>query len=85
MDRDALVPDVIKNAIVGCWGPPDIVFRLQPIDGYDYVQTRQTRPGWTHRSEGAGNELHVDSARQEQRNQQLQFAIPDQRVTPDDG
>jgi hypothetical protein len=27
----------------------------------------------------------MDSARQEQGNEQLKFAIPDQRVTPDDG
>jgi hypothetical protein len=58
---------------------------LQAIDGYDYVQARQIRPGRTHPSEGTGNDLHVDSARQEQGNEQLKFAIADQRVTPDDG
>ena len=36
------------------------------------------------RPEGAGDNLDVDSARQKQWNQQLQFAIPDQRVAPDD-
>jgi len=59
------------------------VFRLQAINGYDYVQTLQTCPGRAHRSEGAGNNLHVDSASQEQGNQQFQLAIPNQRVASD--
>ena len=77
MDRDTLVTDILKDAIVGCRCPPDIVFGLQAIDGYDYVQARQIRPGRTHPSEGTGNDLHMDSARQEQGNEQLKFAIPD--------
>src|SRR5712664_3263196 len=85
MDCDPLIHDVLKNAIIGCRRSPEIVFRLQPIDGYDYVQTRLTRPSRTHGSEGAGNNLHMDSARQEQGNQQLQFAIPYQRIATDDG
>jgi hypothetical protein len=85
MHGDALVPDVFQNAIVGCRCPADIVFRLQSIDGDDYVQSRQTCPGRTHRSEGAGNDLHMDSTSHEEGNQQLKLAVPDQRVTPDDG
>src|SRR6266404_102891 len=77
MDRDPLPNDVLKNAIVGCRRSPHIVLRLQPINGHNYVQMREPRPSRTHRSEGAGNNLHVDSARQQQGNQQLEFAITD--------
>src|SRR4029453_2537678 len=64
MNRDPLPLDVLENAIVGCWRSPDIVFRLQAINEYDDVESRQNCPSWTHRPERTGNNLDVDSARQ---------------------
>ncbi len=84
MDRDSLSRDVSQNAVVGCWGAPGIVFGLQTVDRHGDVQVLKLRPCGPHRSERAGDNLHVDSARQERRNHQLQFTIADQRVTTDD-
>jgi hypothetical protein len=84
VNGDPLPHDVSQNTVIRCRCPPEIVFRLQPVDGHDYVQSLQAGPGRTHCSESAGYDLHVDSARQQGGNQQLQFAIADQRVASDD-
>lgn len=84
MDRDSLSRDVSENAIVRCRGAPGIVFGLQTVDGHDDVQPLKLRPRGTQGSERAGDNLDVDSARQQRWNHQLQFTIADQGVATDD-
>jgi outer membrane receptor protein involved in Fe transport len=84
MDRDSLSRNVSENAVVGCRCAPGIVFGLQSIDRHGDVQVLQLRPGGTQGSERAGDNLHVDSARQQRWDHQLQFTIADQGVATDD-
>ena len=83
MNRHLLPDDISQDALVGGRRSPNVVFRLQSIDGYDYVQTLKTCPACSHGAEGAGYNLHVDSTAEQEGNQQFQLAKADQGVATD--
>jgi hypothetical protein len=69
---------------VGCGRPPEIVLGLQSVDRYHDIQMWQCRPASRKGTKGAGHNLHVDSTIEQKRDQDLQFAIPNQRIASDD-
>ena len=61
------------------------MFRLQPVDRDDDVQSGYRRPGFGKRAEGAGDQLNVDTFVQNQRDEGFHFPITDERVSTNDG
>ena len=85
MDGDALPGDVFQNAVVGSRGSADVMLRLQAVHGDGNMQVVETRPGGAHGPEGAGYQLNVNSALNQERNQQFEFPKANQRIATDDG
>jgi len=84
MDRDLLARNVSQDSSVGGRRTPDIVLGLQSVNRHDDLQIGQRRPRRRKRPEGARDDLDVNASIEQQRNHQLELAIADQRVTPDD-
>ena len=77
--------DVLENPIVGRRGAADVVLRLQAVDRYDDREARDAAPLGGNLANGTGDELHVDAALREQRQNRRQLAIPHERFAADDG
>src|ERR1700683_2631041 len=82
MNGHARPLDVPEDAFVGSRCTPRVVFRLQAIDGYDYIQLPEFLPGGWDWPEGAGDDLCMYTAAFNVWQQQLEFTITNQRVAP---
>lgn len=84
MYRYLVAFDISQDSFIGSRLSPQIVFRLQPVDGHNDLETLQAGPGERDWSKSAGNDLHVRLSDQ-LGEKNLEFAIPNQRVAADDG
>src|SRR5260221_560545 len=62
-----------------------VVLRLQAVDRDDDRQTRDAAPLGGNLADRAGDELHVDAALREERQNRRQLTIPHERFSADDG
>jgi hypothetical protein len=60
------------------------MLRLKTIDGDDNVDMVRFLPAAGNDAEGAGYNLHMDTALHEPRHQNLEFSIPYKRIATDD-
>lgn len=84
VDGDFLSGDVFQNASVGGGGTASVVFGLQAINGNDDVQARHVGPSGVRGTEGAGDDLHVDSTSEQLGNERLELAITNQGIAADE-
>jgi hypothetical protein len=75
---------VLQDAVVRCRRPAGVVLRLQAVDRHDHVHARDRRPLSGNLADGARDQLDVDAALREQREQLVQLAVADERLAPDD-
>ena len=75
--------DVLEDAIVGGRRPPRVVFGLEAVDGDDDLQAWNVAPLERYLAHGARDDLHVNPAFRQQRQQRVQLAVADERLAAD--
>ena len=85
VDRDASVLDVGEDAFVGSGFSANVVFGLEAIDGDDHVEFAPTLPVFGDDAESAGNDLRMDVAAIEFREELLKLAVANEGIAADEG
>jgi hypothetical protein len=75
--------DVLQDPVVGGRCPSDVVLGLKTIDRHHDLKAPQSDPLRWNRTDGAGDELRVDAAVGEHRQNLSKLAIPHERLTAD--
>ncbi len=73
--------DIFDDPVVGCRTAPYIMLRLKSINGNRNIESRDGRPTQRNLAESAGHQLNVDAALGQLRQQNIQFAITNKRIT----
>src|SRR5262245_10102697 len=76
--------DVFEDPIVGRGLPPLVVLRLQAVDRHDHLEPRETGPFLRNRADGARDDLRLNTALGEHRQDRTQLTIADERLAADD-
>jgi hypothetical protein len=84
MYRNPLSRDIVENAIVRSGFAARVMFGSQTVDRNRHGQAIHLRPRRGQRPERTRNELHVNTALDQLRNDALHLAIPHQRIAPDE-
>ena len=80
-----LMPDdVLQDALVGRRLPAGIVLRLQTVDRDDDRETAEAVPLLGNFADGARDQLHVNAAIRQDRQQRPELSVADQRLSTDD-
>jgi hypothetical protein len=85
VDGDVLAFDVFEDPLIGGGGAADVVIGLEAINGDDYGEVFEIRPIRGDGAEGAGDELDMDTALEEEGDHGFDFAVADERVAADEG
>jgi hypothetical protein len=84
MHRDLVPGYVFENPFIRRGRTPLVVFRLQAVDRYDYVQTRNVPPRDRNLAHSAGNELYFDLHVGQLGEQDSQLVVANQRFAAHD-
>src|SRR2546428_517041 len=81
VNSDVMSLNILKDSLVSGRLAAEIVLRLKSVDRYHELQVWKRGPGQWDGAEGASHNLNVGTLDQ-LRQQDLEFAVPDKRVAP---
>jgi len=84
VDGDSCALDIREDALVGGGSTAFVVLGLKAIDGYDYVELSEALPLGGDDAEGTGDDLGVDAAGLDLRQEEFELSIADQGVAADE-
>ncbi len=85
VDRNSRLRKVLQYTLVGRRCATNIVFGLEAIYGDDDIEALEVGPVSGNGTEGAGDDLDVNAAAVELRQDRFELSVADQRVAADEG